>query len=121
MSLSSVPSASMKDQQMLSLVPSASLASPETLQTLAMDVMCRDLLDICAPVTAGSTDTPYPDVYPPCFTVLRFPAREVFFHAGLAEKLLQELGRRKKLTDQVLLELSRRVLFLHLLLCSPRR
>lgn len=40
-----------------------------------MTSLCDNLLDICACVTSLSTDTPYPDVYPPCFTVLRFPFR----------------------------------------------
>ncbi len=58
-----------------SAAPSYSLASPETLQGLSMATLCNNLSSICVPVTAGSTDTPYPDVYPPCFTVLRFPTR----------------------------------------------
>ncbi len=53
----------------------SSLASPDSLQSLSLSALCQGLEQICVPVTAGSTDTPYPDVYPPCFTVMGFPTR----------------------------------------------
>ena len=79
-----------------------SLASPRALQSLSLSTLCRHLTSVCVPVTAGSTDTPYPDVYPPCFTVLRFPASEIFFHTTLAESLLERLGAEDRLTDEVM-------------------
>lgn len=77
-------------------------ASPPSLQSLCVDAFCRDPTSICLPVTAGCTDTPYPDAYPPRFTVLRFPFSDAYLHQELAERLLRELGRRRQLTDEVM-------------------
>jgi hypothetical protein len=62
-----------------SLTPStsSSVASPCSLQAMCLEVICDRLDEICCRTTAHFSDTPYPDVYPPQFTILRFPRKEV--------------------------------------------
>lgn len=60
-----------------SVMTTYSKASPANLQTLCLHVVCNRLEDLCVRVQAGATDTPFPDVFPPQFTVLRFSLNEV--------------------------------------------